>query len=62
MEKTESKPIVIGTAAVPFKFELSQLVEVRISDEWGGEVRGSAQYAGSENQYLIHYKAADGRA
>ncbi len=36
MEKTESKPIVIGTAAVPFKFELSQLVEVRISDEWGG--------------------------
>ncbi|HAJ5472307.1 TPA: hypothetical protein NRN43_000588 [Escherichia coli] len=61
MEKTENKPIVIGTAAVPFKFELSQLVEVRISDEWG-EVRGRAQYAGSENQYLIHYKAADGRA
>ncbi|EFJ5684193.1 TPA: hypothetical protein ACNJKY_004296 [Escherichia coli] len=25
-----------GATAVPFKFELSQLVEMRISDEWGG--------------------------
>ncbi|HAV9468082.1 TPA: hypothetical protein JLU56_001316 [Escherichia coli] len=61
MEKTENKPIVIGAAAVPFKFELSQLVEMRISDEWG-EVKARAQYADGENQYLIHYKAADGRA
>ncbi|EFM6596142.1 hypothetical protein GP664_23355 [Escherichia coli] len=30
------------------------LVEMRISDEWG-EVKARAQY-------LIHYKAADGRA
>lgn len=44
-----------------FKFELSQLVEPRISDEWG-EVRGRAEYAASENQYFIFYKAADGRA
>lgn len=44
-----------------FKFDLSQLVSVRISDEWG-EVRGRAQYANSENQYYVHYKAADGRA
>ncbi|WP_348903154.1 hypothetical protein, partial [Escherichia coli] len=31
------------------------------SDEWG-EVKARAQYAYGENQYLIHYKAADGRA
>ena len=61
MEKTENKPIVIGADAAPFKFELSQLVEMRISDEWG-EVKARAQYAYGENQYLIHYKAADGRA
>ncbi len=35
MEKTENKPIAIGADAAPFKFELSQLVEMRISDEWG---------------------------
>ena len=61
MEKTENKPIVIGADAAPFKFELSQLVEMRISDECG-EVKARAQYAYGENQYLIHYKAADGRA
>lgn len=61
MEKTENKPIVIGADAAPFKFELFQLVEMRISDEWG-EVKARAQYADGENQYLIHYKAADGRA
>ena len=61
MEKTENKPVAIGAVAAPFKFELSQLVEMRISDEWG-EVKARAQYAYGENQYLIHYKAADGRA
>ena len=61
MEKKEDKPMVIGAVAVPFKFELSQLVEMRISDEWG-EVKARAQYADGENQYLNHYKAADGRA
>ncbi|EKP8507625.1 TPA: hypothetical protein ACHTSK_004638 [Escherichia coli] len=44
-----------------FKFELSQLVNVLVSDEFG-EVRARAEYASSENTYLIHYKAADGRA
>lgn len=61
MEKKEDKPIAIGADAAPFKFELSQLVEMRISDEWG-EIKARAQYADGENQYLIHYKAADGRA
>ncbi|EIL1426223.1 hypothetical protein ACEZ1X_004454 [Escherichia coli] len=61
MEKKENKPMVIGAEAAPFKFELSQLVEVRITDE-RGEVKGRAQYADGENRYWIHYKAADGRA
>ncbi len=61
MGKTENKPILVGVVSIPFKFELSQLVEVRISDEWG-EVKARAQYADGENQYLLHYKAADGRA
>lgn len=61
MEKKEDKPIAIGAESVPFKFELSQLVTMRISDEWG-EVKARAQYANGENQYLIHYQAADGRA
>ncbi|AUZ72037.1 hypothetical protein RZR10_14265 [Enterobacter asburiae] len=47
-------------AATPqnFKFSLSQLVNIRVSDEWG-EIQARAQYANSENQYLIHYQAAD---
>lgn len=61
MGKTENKPILVGVASIPFKFELSQLVEVRISDEWG-EVKARAQCADGENQYLLHYKAADGCA
>lgn len=50
-------------AATPaaFKFDLSQLVDMRISSEWG-EVRGRAQYVNAENQYFVHFRAADGRA
>lgn len=44
-----------------FKFDLSQLVNIQISDEWG-EVRSRAQHAFAENAYYVHYKAADGRA
>lgn len=44
-----------------FKLELNQLVNISISDEWG-EVKGRAEYTSTENQYYIHYKAADGRA
>ena len=44
-----------------FKFELSQLVNMRVSNECGW-VQARAQYAHSENQYLIHYRAADGCA
>lgn len=49
MEKTENKLIVIGADAAPFKLESSQLVEMRISDEWG-EVKARAQCADGENQ------------
>ncbi|MEE6124615.1 hypothetical protein [Enterobacter hormaechei] len=31
---------------------------MRISDEWG-EVQARAQYLNGENQYLVHYQAAD---
>lgn len=57
----EKSPTVIVEEGVPFKFLLSQLVTLRVSEECG-EVKARAQYAGGENQYLIHYKAADGRA
>ncbi|HAT7708292.1 TPA: hypothetical protein JAX41_004748 [Enterobacter roggenkampii] len=48
-------------AANEFVFDLSQLVELNVSDEFG-EVAARAQYAHGENQYYIHYKAADGCA
>lgn len=41
-----------------FKFSLGQLVNLRISDEWG-EVQSRAQYLNGEAQYLVHYQAAD---
>ncbi|MGO3011728.1 MAG: hypothetical protein ACTID4_00010 [Hafnia alvei] len=44
-----------------FKFEITQLVESRVSDEFG-EVKGRAEYSTHENSYFVHYKAADGRA
>lgn len=44
-----------------FKFDLSQLVNISISDEWG-EVKGRAEYSAHENSYFVHYKAGDGRA
>lgn len=54
--------IDIGSSASGvFMFELNQMVELRVSDEFG-EVRGRAEYVNSENQYLVHYRAADGRA
>ncbi|CNI11651.1 hypothetical protein [Yersinia pekkanenii] len=44
-----------------FKFELKQLANIAISNEWG-EVKSRAESSVTENQYYIHYKAADGRA
>lgn len=41
-----------------FKFYLGQLVNLRISDEWG-EVQARSQHINGENQYFIHYQAAD---
>lgn len=55
------KAVQIAVNAPAFKFDLNQMVNVRVSDEFG-EVRGRAQYANGENQYYIHYCAADGRA
>ena len=44
-----------------FKFELNQLIESRVSNEWGC-VKGRAEYSTHENAYFVHHKAADGRA
>ncbi|MGO2975944.1 MULTISPECIES: hypothetical protein [Hafniaceae] len=44
-----------------FKFEISQLVMLIVSDE-SGEVKGRAEYSTHENAYFVHYRAADGRA
>lgn len=44
-----------------FKFELKQELKIEASGETGA-VLGRAEYATSENQYYIRYKAADGRA
>ncbi len=57
MEKEQNGCTIIPMAK-DFKFHLSQLVNLRISDEWG-EVQARAQYLNGENQYLVHYQAAD---
>jgi hypothetical protein len=44
-----------------FKFELGQKVEITISGEQGS-VYGRVEYAEEVPQYLVKYKAADGRA
>ena len=44
-----------------FKFGINQLVELRVSNEFG-EVKGRAEDSTHENSYFVHYKAADGRA
>ena len=44
-----------------FKFELENIVLIEASSETG-KVIGRAQYLNGQNNYLIRYKAADGRA
>ncbi|WP_430689868.1 hypothetical protein [Klebsiella variicola] len=44
-----------------FKHELGQVVNVTISEE-EGHIKARAEYTHAPNQYLIHYRAADGRA
>lgn len=44
-----------------FKFNLKGYVAIRISCE-RGHIKARAEYANGENQYLIHYLGADGRA
>lgn len=44
-----------------FVFDLTQKVKISASGE-SGEVIARAEYATSENSYLIRYKAGDGRA
>lgn len=44
-----------------FKFDLNQFVAISISDEMG-HIKSRAESCNHCNQYLVHYKAADGRA
>lgn len=57
MQKEQNGCQIIPEAK-DFKFHLGQLVNIRISDEWG-EVQARGQYRSDENQYFIHYQAAD---
>lgn len=44
-----------------FGFDLKQVVKISESGEQG-TIIGRAEYLAQENQYLIRYKTADGRA
>jgi hypothetical protein len=44
-----------------FKFNLEDEIAIKQSDE-EGIVIGRSEFANGENQYLVRYKAADGRA
>ena len=44
-----------------FEFELNEPVRIIVSGEVGTIV-GRAEYLAMDNQYLVRYKAADGRA
>jgi hypothetical protein len=44
-----------------FKFELKQPVTIQSSGEQG-VVKSRVEHVDQKNQYLVHYKAADGRA
>lgn len=44
-----------------FKFGLNQFIELSISGEMG-HIKSRAESVSHSNQYLVHYKAADGRA
>ena len=44
-----------------FKHALGLAVQITVSGE-EGQVKGRAEYVNQSNAYLIHYRAADGRA
>lgn len=44
-----------------FKFSINDVLRIKASGELG-DVIGRAEYANTENGYLIRYKAGDGRA
>ncbi|HHT2316129.1 TPA: hypothetical protein ACTYRS_003509 [Klebsiella pneumoniae] len=56
--KIEQNGCAILPLAKDFKFCLGQLVSLRISEEFG-EVQARSQSLNGENQYFVHYQAAD---
>jgi len=57
MEKGQNGCQILPVAK-DFKYHLGQLVNLRISDEFG-EVQARSQHLNAENQYLIYYQAAN---
>lgn len=45
----------------PFKFELDQQAQIKVSGEIG-QIIGRAEYTTGENSYYLRYQSADGRA
>lgn len=56
MEKLNVDAVI--PTAQSFKYCLGQLVNIRISDEWG-EIQARSQHVSGGNQYFVHYRAAD---
>ncbi|MGV3893412.1 hypothetical protein [Citrobacter freundii] len=56
--KQEQSCDSILPVAKDFKFCLGQLVNLRISDEFG-EVQARSQHVTGENQYFIYYQTAN---
>lgn len=59
MEKINVNAVI--PTAQSFKYCLGQLVNIRISDEWG-EIQARSQHVNGGNQYYIHYQSANGCA
>ena len=56
--KNQQKDRAIIPVAKDFKFCLGQLVNLRISNEFG-EILARSQHVTGENQYYVYYRAAD---
>jgi hypothetical protein len=52
---------ITQTGAPPFKFSLTQQLQVSVSGEQG-ECIARSEHAAADPQYLLRYRAADGRA
>lgn len=61
VQSTTTPPAAGQPANPPFKFKLRQLLQIMASGE-SGECIARSEHAAAEPQYMLRYKAADGRA